>query len=66
MENVEMPHPGHERHLCLLANLGYQTQYTEAYQTLVRDGKFVCKGCGRVAADKENLCKPEKLFEKSP
>ena len=60
-----MPHPGHERHLCLLANLGYQAQYTGAYNALVRDGKFVCKGCGRVAADKENLCRPEQLFEKS-
>ena len=61
MEEPKMPHPGHERHLCFLANLGYQVQYTEAYHALVSDGKFVCKACGRVAAQEDNLCRPEKL-----
>ena len=65
MEKPEMPHSGHEHHLCLLANLGYQVQYSKAYHALVRDGKFVCKGCGRVASAKDSLCEPEKLFEKS-
>jgi transposase-like protein len=28
---------------------------------LVRDAKFICKSCGRVAADKGHLCQPVKL-----
>lgn len=57
----EMPHPGHERHLCFLANLGYHLQYSKNYKALVREGKFVCNSCGRVAAEKESLCSPSKL-----
>ncbi len=57
----EMPHPGHEKHLCFLANLGYQMQYSKDYKALVRAGKFVCNKCGRVAAEKENLCRPAKI-----
>ena len=29
----------------------------------IKNGKFVCKKCGRVAVDKENLCKPVKIEE---
>jgi hypothetical protein len=57
----KMPHEGHEMHLCYLANLGYQMQDTEDYRQLVRDAKYVCKVCGRAAADKMNLCQPKKL-----
>ena len=28
---------------------------------LVRSPKFICKACGRVAADKEHLCDPVSL-----
>ena len=56
-----MPHPGHDRHLCWLTNLGFQRQQPQEYKDLVRDGKFVCKGCGRVAADESSLCDPEQL-----
>jgi hypothetical protein len=31
------------------------------YKKLVKDGKFVCRECGRVAADAKNLCDPEAL-----
>ena len=61
MPKPEMPHPGHANHLCFLANLGYHMQYSENYNTLVKEGKYVCNGCGRVAAAKESLCKPMKL-----
>jgi hypothetical protein len=61
MAKAETPHPGHEVHLCYLNNLGFQISNPEEYKKLVRDGKFMCKVCGRVAAKKENLCKPVDL-----
>lgn len=57
----KMPHDGHEMHLCYLANLGYQLQDTEDYKKLVRGAQYICDGCGRVAAEKINLCRPKKL-----
>ena len=61
MAEVKMPHVGHEEHLCLLQNTGYVNDNLEDYKKLVRNSKFVCKGCGRVAANEKNLCAPEKL-----
>lgn len=61
MDKPKMPHPGHDKHLCYLNNLGYLVSYPDDYKSLVRDGKFVCQNCGRVAANAQNLCKPEAL-----
>jgi hypothetical protein len=61
MAKVEMPHAGHDKHLCYLNNLGFQISNPEEYKELVRDGKFMCKVCGRVAASDKNLCKPVEL-----
>ena len=61
MGKPKMPHAGHDKHLCYLNNLGYQASNANEYRELVRDGKFLCKACGRVAANKKNLCKPVKL-----
>jgi hypothetical protein len=61
MAKATMPHPGHDKHLCYLNNLGYQISNTAEYKGLVKDGKFLCKVCGRVAASEKNLCKPVKL-----
>lgn len=61
MKKVKMPHDGHEMHLCYLANLGYQAQNTDLYKSLVREPRYICKACGRVAVEKINLCKPSKL-----
>jgi hypothetical protein len=58
MRDVSMPHPGHEDHLCLLLNL--EADF-EKYKELVKDAKFVCRGCGRAATDSKSLCTPEKL-----
>jgi hypothetical protein len=61
MAEVKMPHPGHEQHLCLLQNTGYLKENFEDYKNLVRNPKFVCKGCGRAAASDKDLCAPEAL-----
>ena len=61
MPKPKMPHAGHQRHLCYLNNLGYQISHPTEFKKLVKDGKFVCKVCGRVAVDKGNLCRPVKL-----
>jgi len=69
-KKVNMPHQGHEEHLCFLENLGYLrapelleigVDRKEEFKRLVRKPKFFCKKCGRAAADKMNLCEPEKL-----
>ncbi|OHB52970.1 MAG: hypothetical protein A2Y07_11970 [Planctomycetes bacterium GWF2_50_10] len=56
-----MPHEGHDKHLCYLANVGFQQSHTDDYKELVKDGQYFCKACGRVAANPQNLCKPAKL-----
>jgi hypothetical protein len=61
MAKSAMPHPGHGKHLCYLNNLGFQISNTQEYKELVRGGKYLCRVCGRVAANKGNLCKPVKL-----
>ena len=59
--DVKMPHPGHERHLCYLQNVGYLQDHPDDYKDLIRSTKFYCKECGRAAADEHSLCEPEKL-----
>jgi hypothetical protein len=61
MEEVKMPHPEHEQHLCYLQNIGYVKSNLGEYKSLVKDAKFVCKACGRAAADDNSLCNPSKL-----
>jgi hypothetical protein len=61
MEDLEMPHPNHNRHLCWLTNMGYQRLKQAEYKKLIRNGKYMCDGCGRVASDPRNLCDPVEL-----
>jgi hypothetical protein len=61
MKNPQMPHIKHDQHLCYLQNMGYVENYFNDYKELIRNAKFVCKNCGRSAANEENLCKPEKI-----
>jgi hypothetical protein len=61
MAATEMPHPGHEEHLCYLQNVGFlQKNWTE-YKKLVKNGEYICRACGRVAASDKSLCDPEEL-----
>jgi hypothetical protein len=61
MAEIKMPHPEHEEHLCFLQNVGYLKTNLNRFKELVKDGKFICRACGRVAASEKNLCGPEKL-----
>ncbi|MFQ5978868.1 MAG: hypothetical protein ACE5OZ_12135 [Candidatus Heimdallarchaeota archaeon] len=47
-----------EKTLCDIAEEG---KIDDEYKELVRDGKFVCTSCGRVAAKGKNLCNPTSL-----
>ena len=61
MAKATMPHPEHANHLCYLNNIGLQISNPKEYKALVKNAQFVCKICGRVAADEKNLCRPIKL-----
>ena len=61
MAKAQMPHAGHNKHLCYLNNLGFQISNPKEYKALVRGGKFLCKICGRVAVSEKSLCKPVAL-----
>jgi hypothetical protein len=61
LPGLEMPHTKHEEHLCFLHNLGYLEKNMAGYKTLVRDARFVCRKCGRVAKSDHHLCEPEPL-----
>jgi hypothetical protein len=51
----------HDQHLCQLTAQGMHKDSPDHYAHLVRDPQFVCTSCGRVAAQKENLCAPVRI-----
>jgi hypothetical protein len=56
------PHQEHEQHLCHLHNISrLLTENPEEYKKLVRNARYICLGCGRVAASNDNLCAPRPL-----
>ena len=52
------PHTGHETHLCSMVE---ENGLTKTMKPLIKNGKYVCTCCARVATKKENLCNPESL-----
>ena len=52
-------HIGHKHHLCSLVEEGIAT--LDQVKAMVKNPKFICKKCGRVAAKEENLCEPVSL-----
>jgi hypothetical protein len=48
-----------EKHLCKMKD--DIKENFERYRQLVKDARFVCMKCGRVAHDEKNLCKPAPL-----
>jgi hypothetical protein len=61
MSKNEMPHEGHEKHLCHLHGEGLLKNNIEAWKKLVSNGQYVCGGCGRVAGSSDSLCDPQEL-----
>jgi DNA replicative helicase MCM subunit Mcm2 (Cdc46/Mcm family) len=62
---MKFPHPGHEKHLCKIWSDTYNVDEVipnvDEVIPLVKDAKFMCKVCGRAAANQENLCDPTPL-----
>ncbi len=58
-EPPEPPHIGHSKHLCDMVKRGVGDLNT--YKELVKNPKFICKKCGRVAAKEESICEPAPL-----
>lgn len=54
-----VPHIGHSSHLCEMVERGELT--LEQIKSLVRNAKFICRRCGRVAAKEANLCEPKPI-----
>ncbi len=59
MPIFEKPHIDHEKHLCRILERGITL---DEYKMFVKNGKYVCRQCGRVAFLSENLCDPIPLY----
>jgi hypothetical protein len=61
---VRGPHVGHRLHLCELAAEGRVT--LEEIKSMAKNAKFICKSCGRAAAEEIHLCDPVPLESTPP
>jgi hypothetical protein len=50
-----------EGKLCFVENMFRNKSIPEKYKRLLKEPKYMCKECGRVAANDNNLCYPEGL-----
>ncbi len=60
----QAPHIGHSNHLCDLADRGQIS--SEQMKALVRNPQYICRKCGRIAHNADNLCEPVPLEETPP
>ena len=51
----------HEEHSKSLCSYELNVSNLDEYRELVRDGKYMCKHCGRVSVKAKNLCGSEPL-----
>ena len=58
---LDSPHPGHGKHLCVAHVMNWIQTNLDEYKDIVREGKYVCKQCGRVAKSADYLCDPDSL-----
>ncbi|MHC4771480.1 MAG: hypothetical protein ACYSO7_00205 [Planctomycetota bacterium] len=49
-----------DQKICQLVKKGLHTENPKKFMSLVRDSRYLRASCGRTAAKKEALCKPEK------
>jgi hypothetical protein len=61
LTELDKPHKGHGKHLCVAHVMNYIQTNLADYKNLVRNGKYVCKQCGRVANSADYLCDPDAL-----
>ncbi|WP_170253814.1 hypothetical protein [Acetobacterium paludosum] len=47
--------------LCKRVKEDYLKENLKEYITMVKEPKYICKKCGRVAEKEEMLCKPKKM-----
>ena len=50
----------HAEKMCALSCCPCDLPLTKI-KALVKNAKYICKSCARVAADKKNLCEPEPI-----
>lgn len=50
-----------DKAMCKLVKDGFHVDSTKEFGKLVSKPGYFCRKCGRVAAAKKNLCKPETL-----
>jgi hypothetical protein len=51
---------GYDKKICSLTSSGDQVDL-KLIKQLVKDSRYVCRTCGRSAADSERLCSPETM-----
>ncbi len=51
----------HSQHLCYMVSQGFNLSNKDEYEALIKEPRFKCQKCGRLAKEQINLCKPVKF-----